>query len=670
MEKILYNQVGEIKGKEDKLQDSFSFQFTPQNENLKRTRGSLFSLVTVKGEDSDRIGKATSFYQTFQSSYYAKSTGSIIKSLSDTLESVDQIFNKREAEDSLSHSLITAVLWGSVLYLAKLGEGSVFIARGGKVKELEFNKVASGVLENQDTVCLASKSFAENVQTEELSAFLTLENFEKSLVAIDKRIADMPGACCVVIRLSVDEPETKPTELEIGQVDEEGKFDFTQEETKADDSDKSKESTASELEKAEEEIGSTEPAVTTKSKEKFFDKITSKILPFLKQKAQKVFESIKKPWVRRNPGEHVDHVAIRRQRIFQIVSLVVIILLLSLLFGVFGKDSAKKNDKISAFINNANNKLTEAANIKTIDPLRAKNLVNQAEKDIEAAKKIDPNNTKVKDLETKEAVLFAEITRTYSVNNLTTFFDLTSFSSNAKATRIAIASKALFVSDKEGKSLYSVDTEKKKGEKISGSLNSPENLATITNGLYIQTNSGVEKLDLKSGSISNLLENQDWGEISGAASYQGNLYLLDKGKNTLWKYLSLSSGLSTPRSYLTDSVDLSKGSGIAIDGFVWVSTEDGKIYKFSQGKKQDFVVTNFTDTFKKVVDIYTDSDSDNLYILDKGKGSVTIVSKNDGIYQSQYTNDKLKSAVSLVVEESKKTVYFAAEGKIYSFTLR
>src|SRR5437868_4710280 len=122
MEKTLYNQVGGIKGKETENQDSFSFQFTPQNENLKRTRGSLFSLVTVLGSATEKLEKAKGFYHAFQSSYYAKSSGSIIKSLSDTLDQIDLEFNK---EGEVKFSLTAAVLWGSVLYLAKLGEGTV-----------------------------------------------------------------------------------------------------------------------------------------------------------------------------------------------------------------------------------------------------------------------------------------------------------------------------------------------------------------------------------------------------------------------------------------------------------------------------------------------------------------------------------------------------------------
>src|SRR6185503_5398518 len=109
MEKSLYNQVGEVKGASSELEDSFSFQFTPQNENLKRTRGALFTLVSVSGKTDERYEKAKNIYHQFQSSYYAKASGSILHGLSDTLEQLVKSSLKKEEESGLQISIIAAV---------------------------------------------------------------------------------------------------------------------------------------------------------------------------------------------------------------------------------------------------------------------------------------------------------------------------------------------------------------------------------------------------------------------------------------------------------------------------------------------------------------------------------------------------------------------------------
>ena len=75
------------------------------------------------------------------------------------------------------------------------------------------------------------------------------------------------------------------------------------------------------------------------------------------------------------------------------------------------------------------------------------------------------------------------------------------------------------------------------------------------------------------------------------------------------------------------------------------------------------------EAFSNVVDIYTDSDSKNLYLLDQGKGRIVVISK-DGVYQAQYSNDQLHQATSLVANESQKTAYVSVNGKIFSVALK
>ena len=228
----------------------------------------------------------------------------------------------------------------------------------------------------------------------------------------------------------------------------------------------------------------------------------------------------------------------------------------------------------------------------------------------------------------------------------------------------------ILATDKGTSSVFRLNLGSNQADKLTASFSEPENIATFDSGFYVQTKDGVVRLDSAGEKATTVANNASWGQIVGAAGYTTNLYLLDKGKGEIWRYFGSKSGLSSGQAYISgDKPDLSDASAISIDGLVWVTTHKGNIYKFAQGKKQDFSLSNLNDSLGDIVDIYTSPDTKNHYLLDQGKGRVVIVSK-DGVYQAQYSHQNLHQATSLVVQEDRKTVYFAANGKLYSFKFR
>jgi len=669
MEKTLFKKVGEVKGKVSEKEESFSFQFTPQNENLKATRGSLFTLVTIESDEKEKSEKAKSFYHAFQSSYYAKVSGSIVSSLSDTIDQINTDIIKKEAQAGTNISIIAAVFWNSILYLAKVGNNGVFVARGGKTKRLEVAKVVSGVLEDKDSVCLASARFLEAVTEEELGEYLKEEKFEKTLERIDDKIAGIEGAVCILIRLSINEPEKTPAFLTVGEVDEKGEVKFPEEAENEDGLEANKES---EEQEKTTSLEAEENNLTSRSNywmlfQEKAGQLLNKITFLLAKIGKKIFKNLAKPWRKAEPGEHIDHVAVRKQRIGQIVIALIVLLGLSIGFGIVSKGNTAKKEKIGQLFSLADNNLQKAANLKNIDPSQAKNLVEKAKLSAKEAEKLGGDRKKIADIESKAASLIAEITRSYQVDSLETVFDFTTVSSNAKITRLAGNSKIILATDKASSNVYKYNLDTGAVTKLVGDLQEAENIASFDSGFYLQVKNGVIRFDKNGENPVSVANNSGWGKIVGAATFQNYLYLLDKDKVEVWRYVATTKGLSNAKAYLAaDKPNLSSASAIAIDTLVWIATENGKIYKFSQGKHQEFNLTNLSDSFEKVVDFYTSSETKNHYILDQGKGRVVIVSK-DGVYQAQYNHQQLHQASSILVNESNKTVYFAAGGKLYRF---
>lgn len=673
MEKSLYNQVGEVKGPESDDLGSFTFQFTPQNDNLKRTRGTLFALVSIAGKVDSRYEKAKNLYHQFQSSYYARTSGSILHGLSDTLEQlVKTSFKKEEDEHGIKISFIAAVFWGTVVYLSKHGSGAVFVARGEKVKKLDFAKVASGVLEDQDTVCLATEEFVQAIAAEDLTGLLTEERFEKSLEKLDKQIEKVSGAVCDVIRLSVNEPKDAPEELAIAQVDSKGEVSQeTEEEPEVkeevlEEQEQQEEVVDPPAEKIENPPDQPDPFDQVESqKEKPWNLWLAKAKIFLSA----LFVKIAKPWKKGAPGEHYDPVAIRRARIIQVVSLILILIVASIVFGIFSRGGEEKTNQINELLTSAENNLNEASNIKSIDPSRALALVDQAQEDLAEAKELDQDNEKVGQLEKQSSNLEAEITKTTKIENLETVTDLSKLKGGTNISDMAMLSGQVLLIDQNQGVLFQVSLSDKNASEVSGSDLSPQTVSTHSGGFYLTTQNGITKTDtgLK---LANVGSNANWGKIVSSSTFQNNLYLLDTEKNEIWRYLSSSTGLGSARAYISgEKPDMTTAVSIAIDDLVWVATKNGTIYKFAAGKKQeDYQILGLADSIGELSDMFTSGATKNHYFLDKGKARV-IVAEKTGAYLASYTHDQLHQADSLLVDEEQKAVYFSAGGKLYQFSL-
>ncbi|MEK7091190.1 MAG: hypothetical protein AAB887_01625, partial [Patescibacteria group bacterium] len=62
--------------------------------------------------------------------------------------------------------------------------------------------------------------------------------------------------------------------------------------------------------------------------------------------------------------------------------------------------------------------------------------------------------------------------------------------------------------------------------------------------------------------------------------------------------------------------------------------------------------------------IYTDDETEKLYVLDATDGRVVVLAKT-GEYQNQYTNDEMKGATGLVVDEKAGKIYLLVGSKVY-----
>lgn len=163
-----------------------------------------------------------------------------------------------------------------------------------------------------------------------------------------------------------------------------------------------------------------------------------------------------------------------------------------------------------------------------------------------------------------------------------------------------------------------------------------------------------------------------WGDIRAAASFLGNVYLLDASKKQLWKYTSAADGFNpaaAPYLPANSPVDFSRATDMAIDGDVWVLNSSGSILRFRSGQKLPFELSGLDRPLKNATAIYTRPEVDALLIADAGNQRIVEFDKN-GKFVRQFRpraqdGDVLGALRALSANDTKRKFYFISGDTVY-----
>lgn len=179
------------------------------------------------------------------------------------------------------------------------------------------------------------------------------------------------------------------------------------------------------------------------------------------------------------------------------------------------------------------------------------------------------------------------------------------------------------------------------------------------NDIYSLDSSGV----LKNGKS---IIKRSWASAGGLGVYFGNIYVLDKTAKQIYKFVSTSKEYVKTNYFKNSSPDLSSASSIAIDGSIWVLGKDGSVLKFTRGVSDNLSLTGLDKAFSSPTRIFTNTATENVYILDNGNSRIVVFDKN-GAYKEQYQSALFKDARE--IEVSKDKAFVLVGSKLYSFNL-
>src|SRR3989344_2124329 len=358
--------------------------------------------------------------------------------------------------------------------------------------------------------------------------------------------------------------------------------------------------------------------------------------------------------------------------ILTVFILLVGLLAASLVLGVGKRREEASKAHFNSIYKEISQKYDEGIALSDLNPTLAQKTFRDAKEKLEKEKiTFSEKSKEYKDL-TELSKKIDEVLRIAlhitTISDPATFFDVTVIKEGGKGKSLSLFEGKMLVLDSGENALYSVTFPKKRGELVSGSINSARLEALSSDFAYVLSGEGIERASFASKKKEVLIKKDDsWGEIAALSFFAGNLYMLDKENGAIYKY---QGAQGEKRSYLGAGVKPDFGSSIdmEIDGAVWVLNSNGRGSKFVQGSPESFSIDGIDTDLNNPTAFFTDDETEHLYILDSGNKRIVVV-KKDGTYISQYQWEGMGMATDLVVSEKEKKILLLSGSKIYEIEL-
>lgn len=605
-----------------------------------------------------------SYYDKEPSSVYSHLVGHL-NGFRDTL--ITQISSHGVPPDHVTISACACVMWGQILYVASFGEVQVTLLRQshsamilttGTVQELEG---VSGFIELDDVLFIAHKAH----DPVDIFAHLPFDNHEADdayLQSYAQEHSDL-GSFYLLKISGAQVPSYDEERLEVSSENEETGVFEVEEEMLADNIRAVYEEVD---EKVEDEVDYNETVGVTEEQKK----------PALKVGSKRVFLRFALKLYRLMlPGIRF----FTHQRLVLIGSM-----LLVLFFGFvfFGRQYEKIwNTEVQVLeekerlLPQLKSSFAAAEDSLERNPVRAQRMLSELRIQLTAVPETIQNDPEIVDLVRQVDLSYARATRSFKIDSLNSFFDLTTVSAQATGVRLTYQNDAYFISDVAQSAVYRVDAQSRAARALVGSADI-ENSLIDTSGddrtLYILSRSGVFAIDyLDSAVRKEFSAFEGWGNVKVLENFGNNLYVLDTEKNQIWKYTDTGSSYGAATNYLPpqNSFDFSQAVDLVIDGFVWVGLADGRVMKFSSGSAASFSLESAPEPLNAIKALFVQADVPYVFVLDDSEGRVVVYSKETGGYVAQFSHESLKGAQDFAYDHEQRRFTVLKGAILYTFTI-
>ncbi len=245
------------------------------------------------------------------------------------------------------------------------------------------------------------------------------------------------------------------------------------------------------------------------------------------------------------------------------------------------------------------------------------------------------------------------------------FFDLKLIGNKAAANYADFTKEYASILDTAGKKAYLINVASKSHETFPLTDLTNPTLVTEYNGVLFVFDKGKGIYKGGDEKLARIIPpDKEWGNVTDMKVFNSNIYLLDKGKDEIYKYIPAEDGYSSKISYFQSgqSIDLLGAQNMSIDFSIYILSSD-RLWKYTGGSKDDFSPDQHLD-YGSFARVFKGEEADFIYLLDNANARIVALNEKGRLMKSVF-NAKLKEARFFGVYNDEK-ILFQHQNKIYS----
>ncbi len=216
----------------------------------------------------------------------------------------------------------------------------------------------------------------------------------------------------------------------------------------------------------------------------------------------------------------------------------------------------------------------------------------------------------------------------------------------------------IYLVDKDGLSSVLIESENLKSDKIM-SANDPDN-----NSLFINDKQ-VIKIDKNKKISYTKINIENFSQINSFDIYNNRIYLLDSQENQILRYNLEGGEYKSPTPWIKQNKP-EKAISISIDYNIFVLNEDGEIFKYLSGAKENFEVNKIDPVAVQANNIkLTDK---YIYVSEKSEKRIIIFDKNNGNFIKQYYSPLFNNLKDFAVNKD-QIIYILSDNTVYKINI-
>lgn len=640
-------EVGKLVGMSSPTQWSQVHSFLPKGERGEE-RGMLVLAVSIQGEENkDLAAFGQEVIQRLHEEYYGVAeeetdAGGLLERLKATIEKVVGEFGT--VAMTVAGGVVKEHLGRWVMYVGVAGQGGAVLVRQGEVFEMVRRKdeegeastmMVSGWLEEGDVAVIGTEALWQLVRKEDLVRMGekgTVEEMVEELApelvrgkALETGLT--AGTAGVVVKINRTVAVEEDGEGSVSEVEDQ-------------------------TEREAERVGG------------------------MGEKIAGGWEWLKQRWPRRRGGgiyvrSREEEKKVRTRMMVAVI--LGVLLVVSVGLGWQKRQTDKAGGEARAIKEGIERQIAEGRELGELNPERARTVLEEAKRKVEEygqrkLKKEEQSWAEMKLVEIRESIRGAA--RIYEVGQPEVFLDLNLVREGSLGEVMDLADGQVAVLDRQHQVVLRVGLAKTSGIVGGGELLAGAKWLAVASGrAFVLGEKGIIEVNVDKKTTAVVVKPEEqWGEIADVKAWSGKVYLMDKGKNQIWRYAA-EGGTGEAWFKPGKEADLSRAAAMAIDGSIWILTETGKLVKYTRGSPEAFEITGLDKQLAQPTALYTNSDLERMYILDKGNARVVVVGKG-GEYQAQYHWEGMNQVMSIVASEKEKKLLLLTGRMIYEIDLR